>query len=106
MSLPRPPGPWSPGYGLCVGSGVGDTGKDVTTPVGATPLASSPFASSCSTSAHNVGGLTSSAQNLWTLSTSSQNAFARLFLKAAISATTPAHNDYTDTLTFVASGTY
>ena len=96
----------TPGYGLCVGSGVGDTGKDTTTPVSASPLASSPFASTCSTSAHNVGGLTVSAQNLWTLATSSQNAFARLFLKAAISATTPAHNDYTDTLTFVASGTY
>ena len=96
----------TPGYGLCVGSGVGDTGKDTTTPVSASPLAASPFASTCSTSAHNVGGLTASAQNLWTLSPSSQNAFARIFLKAAISATTPAHNDYTDTLTFVASGTY
>ena len=98
--------PGTPGYGLCVGSGVGDTGKDATVPVGASPSAAAPFASACSTSAHNVGGLMASAQNLWTLSTSSQNAFARLFLKAAISGTTPAHNDYTDTLTFVASGTY
>src|SRR3989338_1364025 len=79
----------TPGYGLCVGSGVGDTGKDATTPVGASPSAVSPFASTCSTSAHNVGGLTASAQNLWTLATSAQNAFARLFLKAAISGTTP-----------------
>ena len=65
-----------------------------------------PWAWIGATAAEGVGGLTASAQNLWTLSTSSQNAFARIFLKAAISGTTPAHNDYTDTLTFVASGTY
>jgi hypothetical protein len=94
------------GYGLCAGSTGGDSGKDTTTPVGATPTGTSPFNGSCSTSAHNVGGLTTSPQTVWSLSGPSQNAFFRLFLKAAISPSVPAHTDYADVLTFIATGTY
>ncbi|HTK04301.1 MAG TPA: hypothetical protein VL500_01860, partial [Candidatus Eisenbacteria bacterium] len=94
------------GYGLCAGSGGGDSGKDATTPAGATPTASSPWNGSCSTSAHAVGGLTTSPQTVWSLSGPSQNAFFRLFLKAAISPSVPAHTDYADVLTFIATGTY
>jgi hypothetical protein len=98
--------PGTEGYGICVGSDVGHTGKDVTTPVGADPTAQAPFASACNVTTHNVGGLTTSAQTIWNLSGVSQNAFARVFLKAAISVLTPAHGDYTDTLTFIATATY
>lgn len=35
-----------------------------------------------------------------------QNAFARLFLKASVSPTTAAHNDYADVLTFIATAVY
>ncbi|KPJ84708.1 hypothetical protein AMJ57_05645, partial [Parcubacteria bacterium SG8_24] len=99
------------GYGLCVGTGGTDTGKDTTTPAGADPTASSPFdagTNNCSATAgeDEVGGLTTGYQNLWTLASPSQNAFARLYLKAAISPVTPAHSDYQDTLTFVVTGTY
>jgi hypothetical protein len=95
------------GYGICTGSAGGDSGRDSTTPVGATPSRSSPFnGASCTSSGHDVGALTTSAQNLWTIASASQNAFFRIYVKAAISPTTPAHNDYTDTLTFVATGTY
>jgi DNA-binding beta-propeller fold protein YncE len=95
------------GYGLCAGSAGGDSGRDTTTPAGATPSRSSPFnGASCTSSGHDVGALTTSAQNIWTITGASQNAFARLYVKAAIGATTIAHNDYTDTLTFVGTGTY
>jgi len=94
------------GYGLCVGSAVGHTGKDTTTPAGADPTASAPFASSCDTSNHNVGGLTTGNQDVWTIDGPSQNAYARVFVKASIATTTPAHGDYTDTLTFIATATY
>ncbi|HTM68616.1 MAG TPA: hypothetical protein VL426_04910, partial [Candidatus Binatia bacterium] len=96
----------STGYGLCAGSGGGDSGKDATTPVGATPTATSPFNGSCTTSIHSVGGLTTSPQTVWSLSGPVQNAFFRLYLKAAISPSVPAHTDYADTLTFIATGTY
>ncbi len=95
------------GYGLCAGSAGADSGKDSTTPTGATPARVSPFnGTTCTSSGHDVGALTTSAQNAWTLSGPSQNAFFRMYVKAAISATVPAHNDYTDTLTFVATGTF
>ncbi len=96
------------GYGLCVGSGGGasETGKDVTTPAGATPTATAPFASSCTTAAHNVGALTTSAQGIWSVTGAVQNGYFKLYVKAAISGTQPAHSDYADTLTFVATGTF
>ncbi|HSD13002.1 MAG TPA: hypothetical protein VLC10_05570, partial [Patescibacteria group bacterium] len=94
------------GYGLCSGSSVGDTGTDTVVPAGAPPAAAAPFNGSCTTSAHAVGGLTTSPQTVWSVSGPSQNAFARMFVKAAISPTTTAHNDYGDTLTFIATGTY
>jgi len=94
------------GYGLCAGSGGGDSGRAATTPVGAAPAATAPFNGSCSTSAHAVGGLTTSPQTVWSISGPSQNAFFRLYVKAAISPSVPAHSDYADTLTFIATGTY
>jgi hypothetical protein len=94
------------GFGICVGSDGGHTGKDSTTPVGADPTASSPFSSTCNTSNHNVGALTTSTQTVWSISGASQNAFARIFMKAAIAAATPAHDDYTETLTFIGTATY
>ena len=94
------------GYGLCVGSGGSDTGRDSTTPVGAAPSPAGPFGGSCSTSSHAVGGLTTSAQTVWSVSDPTQNAFVRLFVKAAISTSVPSRNDYTDVLTFIAAATY
>jgi hypothetical protein len=94
------------GYGLCAGSGGGDSGLDVTTPTGATPTRSSPFNGGCSTSSHDVGALTTSAQTVWSTSDPVQNGFFRLYVKAAISPSVPNHNDYTDTLTFIATATF
>lgn len=95
------------GYGICAGSTGGDSGKDTTTPIGATPVRSAPFnGASCSSSGHDIGALTTAFQNIWTVSAASQNAFVRVYVKAVISPTTPAHNDYSDTLTFIVTGTY
>lgn len=95
------------GYGLCAGSAGGDSGRDSTTPVGSAPTRTSPFnGASCTSSGHDVGALTTSPQNVWTVASVSQNAFFRLYVKAAISGTVPAHADYADTLTFVATGTF
>jgi len=93
------------GYGLCTGSAGGDSGNDAISGA-ASPTRSSPFDTTCTNAAHNVGGLTTSAQNLWTLSGPSQNAFVRTYVKAAISGTTAAHADYSDTLTFIGTGTF
>lgn len=95
------------GYGLCAGSAGGDTGLDTTTPAGATATRSAPFnGASCTSSGHVVGALTTGAQTVWSVSAASQNVFYRMYVKAAISGTVPAHTDYADTLTFVATGTF
>lgn len=94
------------GYGLCVGSGGSDTGIDTTTPTGASVTRSSPFDGTCTTSGHAVGAVTTSPQNLWTVSGPVQNAFGRVYVKAAIDGTIIAHDDYTDTLTFIMTATY
>ncbi len=93
-------------YGLCASATV--SGLTATVPVGATPTRSAPFNSTCAadTAAGSVGALTTSAQTVWSVSGAVSNGFFLLVLKAAISATQPAHNDYTDTLTFVATGTF
>ncbi|MEA3249154.1 MAG: hypothetical protein U9Q03_02245 [Patescibacteria group bacterium] len=94
------------GYGICVGSDGAHTGEDSTTPAGASPSAQSPFSSTCNSTTHNVGVLTTGTQTVWSISGPSQNAFARVFMKAAIAGATPAHDDYTDTVTFIATATY
>jgi hypothetical protein len=89
-----------------VGSTGGDTGVDTTTPTSASPVAAGPFGGSCSTASHEVGGLTASPQSVWSVSSAAQNAFVRLFLKASISSSVVSHNDYADTLTFIATAVY
>jgi len=92
------------GYGLCIGTEAGHTGK---TGSGDDPNPVSPWnPGTCNVDSLNVGGLTTSAQPLWTLASTSQDAFARIFVKATISSLTEAHDDYSDILTFIATCTY
>ena len=93
-------------YGLCASSA--NYGKSSTTPAGADPTRTAPFDGSCAdvTAAGYVGALTTSAQEVWSVSDAVGNGFQELILKAAISGTTKAHTDYTDLLTFVATGTF
>ncbi len=86
-------------YGLCVKSHTAGTG---------TLNALSPFASSCGYSSTNsVGSVTTSPQSIInTNSTSISTGVAEVVVNAENSATTPAHSDYGDTLTFIATGTF
>lgn len=88
------------GYGICVASTSAVTGS-------ATAVA--PYNADCT--ADNVGGVDSAApQNL--LNTASApldgtaNDTADIVVRAAIASTTAAANDYTDVLTFIATGTF
>ncbi len=90
-------------YGLCLDD---ITGKSVTVPVGGTLTANIASACTNSTAAGTVTGVTGATQNLWSVNAGVSNAYWELQVKAAISGTTPAHNDYTDTLTFIATGTF
>ncbi len=98
-------------YGICVHRVAATSGTLQTANFDNDNLsASSSFAdsTSCTNSTHvTTDALTSAPQTI--LNTSSapiSGGRAEIFVKAAISATTPAHDDYTDTLTFVATGTF
>ncbi len=83
------------GYGVC--SSNAQNGFSATTP----------FNGSCDTSTnHAVGALTTANQTIWFSSGFVTNAFGELLTKASISAVTPAHNDYQDTLTITVTATY
>ena len=103
-TIPSASAQMSPGtanYGLCVKSVTATTGS---------ATATSPFNNAIcdQTPVGNiVGGLTGTAQNL--LNTNSAEIAgmrAEIMVDAAISALTAAHNDYTDTLKFIATGTF
>jgi hypothetical protein len=93
-------------YGLCASDTVHGVGATV--PTGTGPVAVAPFVASCppDSATGSVGALTTTPQTVWAVTGGATNAFYNLVLKAAISATTPAANDYADTLTFIATGTF
>ncbi len=93
-------------WGVCVGTTVA-AGVASTTPTGNAPSAVSPFNGTCTAAASgNVGVITTSAQNILSAAGVGQNSFAQLLVKATVSGTTPAHTDYTQTLIFIATGTF
>jgi hypothetical protein len=113
----------TPNYGLCMGSVTttyGDAWKaaDDTTVVGAeyTPRSATPYPDAVGeyspltcTAATNepVVGLDDVTPTaVWTVADYTSNAFATIMVKAGVSPTQPAHNDYSDTLTFVATATF
>ncbi len=95
-------------YGICAGSASTDFGIDTTTPAGSSATSTSPFNTNCTNvaSPQSVGALTTSAQTILSNTGPVSGSFATYRIKAAISATIKAHSDYTDTLTFVATGTF
>jgi hypothetical protein len=95
-------------YGICFGTG-GTVGHTTTTPDGNDPIGVSPYNTvSCTgvTTAENVGLVDTTARDVVSGTIPVSNSFATLRVKAAASVTTPTHTDYTDTLTFVATGTF
>lgn len=55
---------------------------------------------------NDVKGLTTTDANILSVATPFTGGHAEVVVSAAISTATPAHNDYTDTLTFIATGTF
>lgn len=91
----------SAGYGICVFSNTqhGDS------PTSFTKVA--PYASTCTkTTGHSVGGLTTTAQTILQATGALKGGEAEILVKASTSSTTPAGNDYADTMTFIVTSTY
>lgn len=85
-------------YGLCViTSGLTGFSK-------ATPYNSGTCATNSET--NDVQGLTSTGEDILSASGAVTSAHAEIAVQAAIASTTGSHSDYTDTLTFIATGTY
>ncbi|HEV7702243.1 MAG TPA: hypothetical protein VGO63_02255 [Candidatus Paceibacterota bacterium] len=87
-------------YGICANRNAATTG---------TLAKVAPFASTCTTTpgSNSVGALTTSAQTIYnTGGAAIVGGRGEIIVDAAISNTTPAHNDYSDTLTFIATGTF
>ena len=84
-------------YGLCVASAA-LSGFSRATAYNTTCALSS--------SSNAVVGLTSTASDILTSSTPVSSAHAEIVVNAAIAGATPAHDDYTDTLTFIATSSY
>lgn len=92
-------------YGLCVDSGGSGTGAGS----GATPTADGDFdgdATCTDSTGTKVGELTTATEQVWSVSGPAVNAFANLFVFAAVSTLTEAHTDYADTLTFTVASTF
>ncbi len=87
-------------YGICANRNAATTG---------TLTKASPFNGTCTTTpaGNAVGIVTTTAQTIYT-STGAPIAGGRgeIMVDAAISGVTPAHTDYTDTLTFIATATF
>ena len=87
-------------YGLCVVSVTQSTG----TLSKASPYNSGTCASNSET--NDIQGLTTTGENIVTSTAPLGAGRAQIAVNAAISSGTPAHTDYTDTLTFVATATF
>lgn len=87
-------------YGLCVGS--------VTQTSGGTLAKVSPFNGATCTSGHvnTIGQVTTGAQNILTVPSAVVGGRSEIRVNAENSLSTPAHSDYGDTITFIATGTF
>lgn len=89
------------GYGICVFS----VAQHAESPTSLAKI--SPFDGACTkTTSHAVGGLTTSTQPILQSTGALKGGSSEILVKAAVSSSTPAGNDYADTLTFIATGTY
>lgn len=100
-------------YNICVHRVFATTGNLRATAFDADTLSSTggtpDLSTTCDADTHNVGSTALSTTPTSILDTNSlpvDTARAEIFVKASVSTTTPAHLDYTDTLTFIATGTF
>ena len=94
-------------YGLCIGTAGAASGAASQNGVlsGFDPYNA---ATTCTPGsiAGAFGELTTSYENVWRTTETASAAFVNLFAGVSLSNLSPAHNDYTDTLRFIAFGTY
>jgi hypothetical protein len=85
-------------YGLCV----------ITAGLSGFSIATAYDGNTCATNSETnvIEGLTTTGENILSTTAPVAAAHAEIAVNAAISGTTVAHSDYTDTLTFVATGTF
>lgn len=89
------------GFGICVFANT----QHVDSPTAFSKVA--PYASTCTkTTGHSVGGLTTTPQTILQSTGALKGGEAEILVKASTSSTTPAGNDYADTITFIVTGTY
>lgn len=89
------------GYGICVFSNT----QHADSPTALAKVA--PYASTCTkTTGHSVGGLLTTPQPILQSTGAVKGGDSEILVKAATSATTPAGTDYSDTITFIATGTF
>lgn len=89
------------GFGVCVFS----TGQDSDSP--STFTKQSPYDGTCTkTTGHAVGQVSTSATGIMSASAELKAGTAEILVKVAIVVTTPGRPDYSETLTFIATGTY
>src|SRR3989344_2426704 len=90
--------PSSAGYGICIESVT----QDVSSPTSFSKT--SPYDGACNkTMGHAVGAVSAAPASILQSSGALVSGQAEILITASISATSPAGNDYSDTLTFVAS---
>lgn len=92
--------PGGEGFGICVANATQD---------GASPTtfnAVAPYASTCTTSAHNVGLVSTTPNTVLSSSGKLLGGEAEVYVKASISPTTASGSDYEDTLTFIGTATF
>ncbi len=89
------------GFGLCIAN---------TSTVGGTITKTAPYNGSCDATTHNIGGITISPRTLFTSSGApvdgTDNNTAEVMFKTSISPTTKAAIDYTEVVTFIATGSF
>lgn len=91
----------SAGFGVCVFAAGQRTGSPSTLDK------TSPFDGSCTkTNGHSVGAVSATPATILAASGELEEGTAEVLVKAAASATTPAHQDYSDTLTFIMTATF
>ncbi len=89
------------GFGACVAS---------VSAISGTIEGVAPYNGACSISSHEVGGITTAPRTIVDTANGpalgTDNNSAQIFLKTSITPTTPAANDYSEIISFVATGTF
>jgi hypothetical protein len=96
----------TPKYGMCVTGTSGHTSATVYPASNAPVTTGTAFTTACTSAAASINAFDGTAQRVWSVPGVTDSAFFQMNLQAAISGTQPAHNDYSDSIVFVATATF